>query len=60
MPLEHANFPSAPGDPSPLVPDYLYDLKKAGRERECDAALEGLASPQQSVYWRNALVANIT
>lgn len=60
MPLSYADGPSAPTDPSPLVPDYLWDLKQRGAEGDCDAAILNLANPRGSVYWRNPLVGNIT
>ena len=59
MPLKYANNPSAAADPSPLVPDYLHNLKRQDQTGSCAAVIEALPNPRTSVYYRIALVANV-
>ncbi|KAI8468377.1 MAG: hypothetical protein J3K34DRAFT_523004 [Monoraphidium minutum] len=59
-PLDFANMPSDPADPSPLAPRYLYDLRKSARAADqCENVISRLPHPSDSVYWRTALIAGI-
>ena len=51
--LMEADGPSAPGDPSPLVPRYLWALRERGMPvEECDAVITAQKERQSSVFWR--------
>ena len=54
--LSQADGPSVPGDPSPLVPRYLWALREKGMPpEECDAVITAQKERQSSVFWRNPI-----
>jgi len=57
--LSYFNTPSAPTDPSPLVPRNLEVLKAQGRAGSCGAVISALPDPTSSVFYRSALEANV-
>jgi hypothetical protein len=59
MTLHHANGASAPTDPSPLVPGYLYSEMRNGNVGACSAAIKSQPDPHMSVYYRSSLVPGI-
>jgi hypothetical protein len=59
MTLHHANGASAPTDPSPLVPGYLYSEMRNGNVGACSEAIKSQPDPHMSVYYRSSLVPGI-